>query len=249
MTIIAYFDCYSGASGDLLLGALTDKAVDFNWFKTELSKLNLPEGSFEIDKTYVNRNSISSCKINITLNHEEHSHRGYSSICKILDNSHIAPKAKKLAQKIFYKIATAEARVHKKTIEEIHFHEVGALDSIIDIAGFSICYTSLKIDYCFVSPIPVGSGEVKCAHGILPVPAPATLEILKDHKLIIKNNDKISGECLTPTGAAILSTVVDECSHMPDIDHILSIGYGAGDKVFDSEIISNLRFVLGERVL
>ncbi|MGD9579999.1 MAG: LarC family nickel insertion protein [Vampirovibrionia bacterium] len=243
MVNIAYFDCYSGASGDLLLAAVLDKAVCFEWFLKELRKLSIFNDTIEIEKSYVKRNSINSCKINIKINSHDHSHRNYKDICNIIESSQIEEKAKVLSKKIFLNIAKAEATVHNTTIEEIHFHEVGAIDSIIDIVGFSICYSSLNIDKCIVSPLPTGSGTIKCAHGNLPVPAPATLEILKNSILIINNNDKIKEECLTPTGAGILSTIVDECSYISKIDNIENIGYGAGDKTFDKEITSNLRFI------
>jgi uncharacterized protein (DUF111 family) len=230
----------------MLLGAILDKAIDFSWFETEIMKIDLPENSFTLEKTYVNRSSISSCKLNIILNKHDHHHRGYSTICHIIDNSKIAPPAQALAKNIFYRLAKAEATVHNKTIEEIHFHEVGALDSIIDIVGFSILYTQLNVEKCYVSSIPVGKGSVNCAHGCLPVPSPATLEILKDSKLSIKQNEYIKDECFTPTAAAILSTVIDECCDFPDFKKIISTGYGAGDKIFCTSVTSNLRFILGE---
>lgn len=243
MRKIAYFDCYSGASGDMLLGALLDKSVDFSWFKNQLKSLNIPSESYSLEKTYVNRSSISSCKVEIKLNQHDHHHNNYQSICKIIDNSSIEEKAKELAKKIFHRLAIAEASVHNTTIEKIHFHEVGAIDSIIDIVGFSICFSALEIQKCFISPIPVGNGTTKCAHGTLPVPAPATVELLKESKLKIRNNPYIKGECLTPTATAILSTVIDECSHFPEVDKIINTGYGAGDKIFASEVTSNLRFI------
>ena len=245
MPKIAYFDCYSGASGDMLLGALLDSAIDFEWFQNELSKLNLPEKAIKIEKTYEKRSSINSCKINITLNNHDHAHRDYNEICTIINKADINETAKKLSQKIFSKLAKAEATIHNKKLEEIHFHEVGALDSIVDIIGFSICYSSLKIDKCIVSPIPIGFGITKCAHGYLPVPAPATLEILKDSILKIDNKKEIEEECLTPTGASILSSIVDESSYITQIDKIESIGYGAGNKIFNETITSNLRFLIG----
>lgn len=246
MSNIAYFDCYSGASGDMLLGSMLDKAVDFSWFYEEIQKLVLPKDSFKLEKTYLNRSSINSCKIKITLNHKEHFHSSYNTICKIIDDSKIKTEAKTLAKNIFHKLGTAEAAIHKKPLDEIHFHEVGDIDSIIDIVGFSICFAQLKIDKCIVSPLPVGSGKVNCTHGCLPVPAPATLEILKDHNIIINNNEYIKEECLTPTAAAILCTVLNECSYFPNMDKIISIGYGAGDKVFHPNVTSNLRFILGK---
>lgn len=245
MLKIAYFDCYSGASGDMLLAAMLDKSVDFNWFVNQLKSLALPKNSYSLEKTYVNRSGISTCKLNIELNehHHHHHHQGYTSISKIINASNLEKKAKELAKKIFYKLATAEASVHNSTIEEVHFHEVGALDSIIDITGFSICYNALSIDKCHVSPLPVGSGQVQCAHGILPVPAPATIELLKNSKLKIRNNPFIQEECLTPTATAILSTIIDKCSDFPDVDTIINTGYGAGSKVFTPEVTSNLRFI------
>jgi pyridinium-3,5-bisthiocarboxylic acid mononucleotide nickel chelatase len=246
MSRIAYFDCYSGASGDMLLAAMLDKAVDFDWFHTELQNIAIPKDSYNIEKTYVNRSFINTCKLNISMTKHEHHHRRYSDIIKIIERSEISEKAKELSKEIFYKLAKAEAVVHNETIEDIHFHEVGSLDSIIDIVGFSICYTSLNVDKCAVSPIPIGSGVVCCEHGSLPVPAPATLEILKGHNISITKNENINEECLTPTATAILCTVASECSGYPDMDNIISIGYGAGEKIFHCNVTSNLRFVLGE---
>lgn len=245
MQSIIYFDCYSGASGDMLLGSILDKCIDFNWFCSELAKLNLPQGSYNIEKSYVDRSSISSCKINITLNKHEHHHRSYSNICNIIDNSDIDNNAKLLSKKIFYTLGVAEAKVHNTSLENIHFHEVGAIDSIIDIIGFCICISKLKPDLCHVSPLPVGKGSTCSAHGCLPVPAPATVEILNAHKTPVKNNPNIEGECLTPTAAAILCTIANEYSSFPDFDQITSIGYGAGDKIFNSMVTSNLRLITG----
>lgn len=248
MVKIAYFDCYSGASGDMLLAALVDKSVDFNWFTNQLKSLPLPEKSYTLKKTYVNRSSISSCKIDIELNHHHHHHhQNYDSISKIIDNSGLEENARRLSKKIFHRLAIAEASVHNTTIEKVHFHEVGALDSIIDIAGFSLCYSSLNIDKCYISPLPAGTGEIKCAHGTLPVPAPATVELLKNSRLKIRNNPHIHGECLTPTATAILSTIIDECSDFPEVDNIINTGYGAGNKIFAPEVTSNLRFIEATR--
>lgn len=259
MSKIAYFDCYSGASGDMLLGAMLDTAIDFDWFLTEIEKLHLPQNAVTIEKTYVQRSSIKTCKVNITQqhhshdhdhghsHHHEHHHRGYTDICQIIEQATIDEKAKTLAKDIFLRLATAEADIHQTTIDKIHFHEVGALDAIVDIVGFSICYTSLNIDKCVVSPIPIGMGTVKCAHGCIPVPAPAVVSMLKDRKITIKQHDDIREECLTPTATAILTTIANECTYLPDMDNILSVGYGAGDKVFTGNVVSNLRFIIGEK--
>lgn len=245
MINIAYFDCYSGASGDMLLGSLLDKSVDFSYFLRELKKLNIPEESYEIKKEYVNRSSIDSCKINIELKEKDAHHRSYNTISNMIKNSSINDKAKQLSLEIFYKIAVAEAKIHNTTIEKIHFHEVGAMDSIIDIIGFSICYSSLNINYSVISPIPVGSGSVCCDHGTIPVPAPATIEILKNSSISIKKDCNIKGECLTPTAAAILTTIVNNCGDFPSMKQVIDIGYGAGTKVFAKEVTSNLRFIRG----
>lgn len=245
MKKVAYFDCYSGASGDMLLATLLDKLVDFHFFLGEINKLNLPTNTYSITKETVKRSSIASTKINISTSDHHHSHRSHSEICTIIDNSDIDKLAKDLSKIIFYKIAVAEARIHNVDIEKIHFHEVGAIDSIIDIVGFSICYTSLKIDKCIVSPLVAGSGFVECQHGSMPVPAPATLEILKDSFLKIRHKPIIEEECLTPTATAILSTIADECSYLTDLDRVNSISYGAGDKIFPNNIVSNLRLVIG----
>lgn len=245
MKKVAYFDCYSGASGDMLLGTLLDKLVDFDFFISEIKKLDIPEDSYSITKEMVRRSSIASTKINVSTFDTGHTHRSYTTICDIIDKSTISDEAKKLSKEIFHKIAVAEAAIHQIDIEKIHFHEVGAIDSIIDIVGFSICYTTLEIDKCIVSPVVAGCGSVECEHGSMPVPAPATLEILKSSFIKIRNKPIIEEECLTPTAIAILSTIADECSYLFNIDRIYSISYGAGDKIFHDKVVSNLRLIIG----
>ena len=181
--------------------------------------------------------------------HDEHSHhhnhRNLYDIEKIIDDSELSSKVKELSKKIFNYVAVAEAKVHGKAISEIHFHEVGAIDSIVDIIGTAICIDSLNIDKIVASKLHVGMGFVKCQHGLMPIPAPATLEIIKNGKIPVYSKG-IEGELVTPTGAAIVAALADEFGNQPDME-IERIGYGSGFK--DFEIPNMLRLTLGKKKL
>ena len=188
---IAYFDCFAGISGDMTLGALVDAGASFDNLKKELEKLELHE--FELKAEKVVRRGITATDITVDVHHEhehhhEHDHghnhshhgRGFSEIKHIIENSELSSGVKAKAIAIFKRLGEAEAKIHSKSIEEIHFHEVGAVDSIVDIVGACIGLELLGIDRVYASPIPTFTGMAEMAHGKFPLPAPATAEILKN---------------------------------------------------------------------
>jgi len=219
----AYFDCFSGISGDMTVGALIDAGVDFNDFKTMLNTLNIPGYEVSAEKTVKNGISGTSFKVKTS---EQKSHRNLNDITSIIEGSGLNIRIKNDAISIFRILAEAEAAVHGTDIEKIHFHEVGAIDSIVDICGAAVCMWMLGIEQVMNSPVNTGKGFVKTAHGILPVPAPATAELLKG--ISIYSGD-IEAELATPTGAAILKYYSSGTSPLPGLN-VSSIGYGAGSK-------------------
>jgi len=247
---ILYYDCFSGISGDMNLGAMLDLGVKSDVLLSELRKLNI-EG-WEIDISREQRHGITGTKVTVIIehdsasenNHDHHHHnhhRHLGDIEAIVMNSSLSQQIKELAMKIFRRIAEAEAEVHNVPIEKIHFHEVGALDSIIDIVGAAICFTLLGVDKVYVSDIELGSGIVKCEHGLLPVPAPATSKIIKGFPVHIGGVDF---EATTPTGAAIIASIAVPSTSSLKFS-ISSTGYGIGHK--DNPALPNiLRVFLAE---
>lgn len=253
----AFFDCPFGAAGDMLLGAMIDAGLNVEQWKEELTKIDLPEGSFSVRPEKLLRCGVHSTKLHVFLkaedahehdhkhglshehhdhshghghhnNHDsDHPHRGLSEILRIIDHSAIKPGAKKLAAEIFTRLGVAEAKVHGVTPDDVHFHEVGAVDAIVDIVGFAIAYDLMGIEKSIVSALPVGGGTVSSMHGEFPVPGPATLELLKEARAPLAQTS-IDYECLTPTGAAILTTIAERFGSQPDMSAIDAIGYGAG---------------------
>jgi hypothetical protein len=238
---IIYYDCFSGISGDMNLGAMIDLGVDKKYLTDELDKLNLK--GWELIAVKDQRHGISGIKVTVKQTRHEHAHRHLSDIEKIVNNSTLDNKTKELSMKIFMKIAVAEALVHGISIDRVHFHEVGAIDSIIDVVGAAICYNKLNVDGVHVSTVELGSGLVKCDHGKLPVPAPATVEIIKG---IPVKKGGVDFEATTPTGAAILAALGTDFS--PDLRiKIEKTAYGVGQK--DPHDVPNLlRVFLGETV-
>jgi uncharacterized protein (TIGR00299 family) protein len=239
MKIISY-DCFSGISGDMNLGAMLDLGIEKNYVIGELEKLNLKGWELLVQKDQ--RHGIHGTKVTVKTRHE-HAHRHLSDIEKIINDSTLDEKTKDLSKKIFMKIAVAEAKVHNISIDHVHFHEVGAIDSIIDVVGAAICYNALNIGGVHVSSVELGSGFVKCDHGKLPVPAPATAEIIKGLPF---RKGGVEFEATTPTGAAILSALVTDMS--PDLTiKIEKTAYGVGQK--DPNDVPNLlRVYMGEIV-
>jgi uncharacterized protein (TIGR00299 family) protein len=292
---IAYFDCFSGISGDMVLGALVDAGADLRAIEAELRKLNLP--GWTISARKVQRRAIFATQVSVEVesgatsdrspetslasgakapreydgtaaglkprpsdSHEhshshdaghahahththEHGHRGLSEIVRMIDAAGLAPRAAERAKKIFRRLGEAEAHVHQVPIEKVHFHEVGAVDSIIDIAGAAIGFELLGIDEFACSALDVGGGQVKTAHGILPVPAPATAELLRGAPT---HSSGIQRELVTPTGAAIATTLATRYAEIPPMT-LRAIGYGAGSADL-AEKPNVLRLLVGDRV-
>lgn len=234
---ILYFDIVNGISGDMTLATLINLGVPKEIFLEELSKLNLNE-EFEVKITSKIENGIKGTNVNVIIK-EQNVHRHLVDIFDIIDNSSLNDKVKDMSKKIFLEVGESEAKVHGTTIDKIHFHEVGAIDSIVDVVGCCILIDLLSIDKICSTVVPVGSGFIECDHGIMPVPAPATLEILKD--IPIKLNS-VKGECTTPTGAAIIKVLCDEFVDTLEFEP-KQIGYGIGNKKF--EIPNILRSVIG----
>ena len=237
---IAYFDCFSGISGDMTVGALLDAGLKIETLEKELKKLGLTGYQLEVKK--VVKKGISATKFKVKIK-EEGVERRFKDILTILEKSKLSEEIKKETKKIFFNIAQAESKIHQKDIDRIHFHEIGGLDSIIDITSAVIGIKTLGIEEIHSSALPVGKGFVKCAHGVMPVPAPATLELLKN---IPTYSGGIESEMITPTGAAIIGTLAKSFGERP-LMKIERIGYGAGEKEFS--IPNLLRVSIGEKIL
>jgi uncharacterized protein (TIGR00299 family) protein len=241
---ILYFDCFSGISGDMTLGALLDITQDIPAFTVELGKIGLT-GKWEFLAQHRQKFGITGTDADVLLTHHHdedhhHAHRGFSEIKALIEGSALKQRVKDLAIRIFHNLAQAEAQVHGISVEEVHFHEVGAVDAVIDIVGASILIDQIAPDAIFCSPVNTGSGRVMSAHGMLPVPAPATANLLKG---IETYSDGTNGELATPTGAAILKTICSGCIPLPMM-RVAEIGYGFGKKDFGK--INAMRVLLGE---
>jgi pyridinium-3,5-bisthiocarboxylic acid mononucleotide nickel chelatase len=237
---IAYFDCFAGAAGDMIVAAMLDAGLDAEFLKAQLATLGLK--NLDIKITQTSRAGLRALSF-IPVVQKEHQHRNLKDITEIITQSKIGEQAKKTAIAVFEKIAKAEGKVHGKDPNEIHFHEVGALDSIVDIVSTSIGFDALGLDKIYCSALSVGGGTIECAHQLLPVPAPATTELLKGVPIV---GGPGQVELLTPTAAAILTTVVDRFCPLPAMK-IEAIGYGAGS--LESEKFPNvLRLILGQTV-
>jgi len=238
MKKILYIDCFSGISGDMMVGALIDLGLDFRFLKKELGKIDI--GGYVIESEKVKKSGISASKFTVKTTREHH-HRAYSDILNLINDSLIKTKAKDISLSIFKIIAEAEAKVHQIEIEKVHFHEVGAVDSIIDIAGAAIGIAELEIEEVYCANVPLGRGFVQTMHGILPIPAPATMEILKD--VPVYNGD-FDFEVTTPTGAAIVKSLAKSFGDIP-LTKVKGTGFGSGT-IERGNIPNLLRLVLGE---
>lgn len=234
---ILYFDIIGGISGDMTLASLLDLGVPKEIFLQELNKLNI-DNEFEIEIDYKYENGIKGTKVNV-ITKEQHCHRNLIDIYDIIDNSKLNNSIKERAKEIFMVVAKAEAKVHGTTIDKIHFHEVGAIDSIVDIVGACILLDLLNIDKVYATAVPLGSGFIKCAHGVIPAAAPATVEILKNTPVKLNH---VEGECTTPTGAAIIKTICDKFINEFNFN-AKKIAYGVGHKQFEKPNL--LRVALG----
>ncbi|MBC7333888.1 MAG: LarC family nickel insertion protein, partial [Actinobacteria bacterium] len=229
--IILYFDCLSGISGDMTVGAFLGLGISIDYLTEELKKLGL-EG-YSISFSQVKRHSLLANKFKVEVNPSQPI-RGYGDIVKLISESSLRENVKDISLKIFEEIAKAEAIVHCQDIDDVHFHEVGAVDTIVDVVSTAICIDKINPDTIVSSPIPLGRGNTKTHHGTIPVPAPATLEILKG--LPVYGGD-FDFEVTTPTGAAIVKTLVKDFCAMPLME-VEKIGVGAGD--VDTKEVPNL---------
>lgn len=281
---VLYFDCFAGASGDMIIGSLLDLGLDLETFGAELAKLSLT--GYRIEARKVVKSGFSATKFDVldedgrqhdcAHEHEGHDHHGHhhrqghhhghehhhdhnhdhahdyghhhhhgeqrnlDDILRLIEQSQLAPEIKEKSTGIFRRLALAEAKIHGTVPEKIHFHEVGAVDAIVDIVGVVIGLHLLEIEKIVVSPLPMGKGFVRCQHGIIPVPAPATMELITG---MVTYGSEHNGETVTPTGAAILSTLAGACGSMPALN-VIKVGYGAGTRDFG--VPNLLRAVLGE---
>jgi hypothetical protein len=219
---IAYFDCFSGASGDMILGALIDAGLSSRLLRKELKKLGLP--SVHLKATKVLKGGLTATQVVVEGKGETRSHRTLKEMLRIIDRSSLEPGIKEQSREIFRRIASVEGEIHRRPMEDIHFHEIGGLDSVVDIAGAVWGLRQLGIERIYVSRVNVGTGFVKCEHGTIPVPSPAALSLMRGKPIYSSGVEK---ELLTPTGAALLSTLGSEFGTLPPMK-VERIGYGAG---------------------
>ncbi len=224
-----YLDCAGGASGDMIVGAFLDSLVPMDYLEKELKKLKLK--GYQLQLREVTRHHIHAKKFDVIVHEKKHIHRTLADIETIIDKSTLSEFVKKHSKAIFRRLAEAEAQVHRESPEAVHFHEVGALDAIIDIVGTVLCIEYLNPDAIYSSPLPISEGMISAAHGPLPVPAPATLHLLRNFPV---HHVDVAGELVTPTGAALVTYFSQ--GRIPErlSFRIESIGYGAGSKTFDT---------------
>jgi uncharacterized protein (TIGR00299 family) protein len=235
---ILYFDCFSGISGDMIIGALLDAGLDLDELRAALASLDVPGYTLGAEKT--SRNSITGTKFNVTVSEEDHAHRHLKDIVALIDDSRLSDGVKQLSKQTFRALAAAEASIHGESVESVHFHEVGGVDSIIDIVGSFVGLEKLGIEAVYASRVHLGTGFVRSAHGKIPVPAPATLALLRNVPVY---STGITSELVTPTGAAVLVTLAREFGNMPRMT-VARTGYGAGSR--ELEIPNLLRVCIGE---
>lgn len=236
---IAYFDCFNGAAGDMLVASLIDAGADLPGLTKSIERLNLP--GFRLTAERTTKQGIKAFRFNVQIDDAPKPHRHLKHVIGILQESGLDGRIKEQATRIFTRLAEAEARVHGTTVEKVHFHEVGAIDAIVDVVGVCIALEMLGVERVFCSPIPVGSGTIVCDHGVMPVPAPATAELLQGVPIAATDEP---GELTTPTGAAILTTLSMGFGPMPGMTPT-AIGYGAGTR--EGKTRPNvLRVLIGE---
>ena len=234
-----YFDCFAGVSGDMIIGAQLDLGVDLESLTQQLSSLGLD--GYQIKSRRVERSGISAAKFDVEVNQAAQPARTLADIRSTIAGSSTTDRVKDQAIRVFARLAEAEARVHGTTPDKIHFHEVGAVDSIIDIVGAMIGFEVLGVERFFCSPLRLGCGSVDSQHGRLPIPAPATAELLRGAPVYAS---ELEGEFVTPTGAAIVATLCEEFGPIPQMK-VARVGYGAGSR--DPKDFPNaLRLIIGE---
>ena len=236
---IALLDIITGISGDMTIAALLDAGANFDYLKNECVKLNL--SGYELKISKIKRSQIEATKFDVIIHEHQHSHRDLENIFKLIDESALSDYVKTNSKRIFETIGKAEAKIHNVPFEKVHFHEVGAIDSIIDIVGACICLENIGVSRVLSTPVKLGRGLINTQHGVMPNPAPATLEILKNYPVELTN---IDFELTTPTGAAIVKTLSEGVYDNSTLNNvkIKSIGFGSG--TFDIKESPNLLRVL-----
>lgn len=234
---IAYLDCFSGASGDMLLGALIDAGVSADDLRGDLARL--PLADYELRAERVTKRGIAATQVTVETGHS-HAHRGLHDILAIIARADLPEPVKETAARVFTRLGEAEAKVHGTTVEQVHFHEVGAVDAIVDVVGACCGLHRLGITEVYASALPLGGGWVESAHGRLPVPAPATAELLRG---VPAYGGPVEAELVTPTGAAIITTVCRQFGAMPPMT-VQAIGWGAGGRELPHPNV--LRLFVGE---
>ncbi len=237
---VAYFDCFSGAGGDMIVGALLDAGTDTEAFHRGLASLGLDGYSLSVES--VKKQGFAATRFHVQLDRSAvQPSRHLSDIVAILDRAPLADRVRHQAIRVFERLAQAEARVHGCAVEKVHFHEVGAVDAILDVVGTVLALDLLGVDRIACSPLPTGSGTVECDHGVMPVPAPATAELLKGVPIVPSGD---TGELLTPTAAALLTTLADTLGNFPTMT-LEQVGYGAGTRETQSRP-NLLRVLIGQ---
>lgn len=242
METIAYLQCPTGIAGDMLLGALVSIDVPLEYIDNGLKSLNL-DGEYTLRQETVQKQGQTATKIHVDLNHNNHHHRHLPTIENLIQNGNLPSVVKDNSIKIFRQLALAEGKVHGISPEKVHFHEVGATDAIVDIVGSCLGLDYLKIQKLYCSALPTGGGTIKASHGILPVPVPAVLELWQMREIPIYSNG-IDKELVTPTGAAIVTTLAEDFGNPPAMK-LKKMGFGAGN--LDLPIPNIVRLWLGER--
>lgn len=235
---VAYFDCFSGISGDMCLGALLNAGLDLSTLETALK--GLPVAGYKLTAKRVMKQGISAIKADVNIPATYHNHLGIAEITAIIEGARLPEEVKADAIRVFQRLVEAEAKVHGVSVEAAHLHEVGAVDALVDVVGTILGLYLLNISAVYASPLPLGGGFVHCQHGILPVPAPATLELVKGIPTV---SSLQQSELITPTGAALITTLTKEFGPIPAIT-VTATGYGAGDKDFPHPNV--LRLIIGE---
>ncbi|HSC45538.1 MAG TPA: nickel pincer cofactor biosynthesis protein LarC [Candidatus Acidoferrum sp.] len=235
---LAYFDCFSGVSGDMTLGALVDAGCAVGLLRSGLAGLQVPGWTISAEKVW--KNGMAATLVRVATE-DQGKHRSLSAILRILDESQLSQQVKRNAAAIFRKLGEAEAAVHDVPLEKIHFHEVGAVDAIVDIVGACIGFESLGIEKFACSALNVGGGTAKMAHGVLPVPAPATAKLLQGKPTY---SNGVQKELVTPTGAAIVATLCEVFGPQPAMS-VGAIGYGAGSADLEGQP-NVVRIMIGE---
>src|SRR5262249_14914960 len=239
MPRIVYFDCPSGAAGDMIMASLIDAGVSVDALRAELGKL--PLTGWELIVREVRKGAFRATKVDVAIyHHAHHRHRTLGDIAAILEGSTLRDSVKDKARRIFTRLADAEARVHGTTTDQVHFHDVGAVDAIIDVTGGVIALELIGARAIHVSALPIGGGFVDGAHGRMPIPGPGTAELLRGFPIV---DTGVKAELVTPTGAAILTTLADGAGAMRAM-RVTSVGYGAGTR--DLEVANVLRCLVGE---